>query len=346
MFVFALLLTCSAALARPHIPTNASSGLFFFASSPTHSNETLLLLGGDAPAMLSTTFLRLCVRGAPPANCTLLPNVQPMDGSVKATLPASLPLAVFSASPCAGPTSGAAVCGAEADALPVNAPTFYWAQGDVGPASVAQGGVLRLFGSALAFAAPASGGPLRCVLTADGAADPSAAASARLLPAAGGAPVPLRLTFASCHALSAVVPSGAPTGAYILQVDNGLPGCGWENASAAVVNVAAPAPWPTKVFNVSSGGGGVWAALAAAAANGGGVVFFPRGRYAFNENSTLNAIPPFTVLQGEGTDLVEFYWRDMSAPPRGKNGAVTCPVQGLRGSFAIANVTLATLQPR
>jgi len=149
---------------------------------------------------------------------------------------------------------------------------------------------------------------------------------------------PLPLSFASCFALTAAVPADAPPGDYVLQVSNGLPSCGWANASALPTTVAPRAPWPTTVFDAKALG--VAAALAAAAANGGGVVFFPRGRYAFNENFTLNAIPPRTALVGEGTDLVELYWRDMAAPPLA-HGQPTALVQGDgRGPFAVRNVTM------
>jgi len=57
-------------------------------------------------------------------------------------------------------------------------------------------------------------------------------------------------------------------------------------------------------------------------------VFFPRGSYAFNENNTLNAIPPFTQLVGEGADLVSWYWADMKTQP------TTALVQGTGGFFA------------
>jgi uncharacterized membrane-anchored protein len=65
----------------------ALGATFFHASSPTHANETLLLLGGNASAMAATTFVRLCALGTS-AGCALLPNVQPSDASAQVVLPA------------------------------------------------------------------------------------------------------------------------------------------------------------------------------------------------------------------------------------------------------------------
>ena len=273
--------------------------------------------------MLSTQSLRLCSQ----SGCTALPNVQPMDASVKALLPAGLPLDVFSATACSD--ANATQCAGAP--FPVNAPSVAWQQGDAGSATLSPGGELRVFGTALAFDAATR----RCLPSAQGGAG-ATSAGLRLAPLAGGAPVPLPLTLATCYALSAAVPADAPPGLYTVQVNNGLPSCGWVNTSG-VTAVLAPTPWPATVFNV--GTLGVWAALAAAKAAGGGVVYFPRGRYAFNENATLNFIPPYTVLQGEGTDLVELYWRDMAAVPRHLNNP-TALVQGTGGYFGLRNFTL------
>jgi hypothetical protein len=319
----ALSATLSAAAASQMAALGAT---FFYASSPTHANETLLLLGGPGPAMLNTTFVRLCDLGGA---CALLPNVQRTDASAKVVLPAAAPLGAFTVAACAG--ADGADCAPPAARVVVNAPAVQWQQADAGLRAASPGGWVRAFGTALAFAAG------RCVPTAAGAAP--TAARAQLVPAAGGgAPIALPVSFASCYAITADVPADAPAGDFFLQVSNGLPGAGWANASARPTTVAPRAPWPTTVFNVQALG--VFPALAAAAANGGGVVFFPRGRYAFDENHTLNAVPPRTALVGEGTDLVELYWRDMAAPPT-LRGAVTALVQGAGGGpFAVRNLTL------
>ena len=329
--LFTALITVATAA---NLPTAAvAAGTFFYASSPTQANETFLLLGGPAPSMLSTAYIRVC---AGTSNCTFLLNEQPTAVSAKAVLPASLPLDVFSAASC---TSAEASSCAPPSAL-VNAPRVAWQQGDADEASATQDtGYVRLFGTALAFSPP----PLsQCVPTLQGASG-AAGAQLSLLPAAGGgAPIPLSLSFASCFAITAPIPASTPPGDYILQLSNGLPSCGLVNASASgatlLLRVVPPAPWPTQVFDVVAMGS-VWAALAAAAANDGGTVFFPRGRYVFDENSTLNAIPPRTTLLGEGTDLVELYWKDMAAGPRRGNN-LTSMVQGLSGNFALRNLTL------
>jgi hypothetical protein len=56
----------------------------------------------------------------------------------------------------------------------------------------------------------------------------------------------------------------------------------------------------------------IQAALDAAGQAGGGIVLFPRGRYQVRQALT---VPRFTVLRGEGEDLVNIFWPDMDAPP-------------------------------
>lgn len=312
----------------------AQGGVYFYASSPTHANETLLLLGGPAAPMLSSTFVRLCTTST---NCTLIPNVQPTGASAKVVLPADMPLDVFSASSCT--TSDPSSCSPHS--ILVNAPTVSWQQADTSEGVATPGGYIRLFGSALAFTPP----PLaqQCVPTLQGGVSGVSAALARLVPISGGNPIPLPLTFASCYALTAPIPPSTPPGDYVLQLSNGLPSstlAGGTFTANTTLRIDPPSPWPTQVFDVVAMGS-VWAALGAAATNGGGVVYFPRGRYAFNENATLNAIPPRTTLQGEGTDLVELYWRDMAHSPKAPHGgSPTSMVQGVAGEFALRNLTL------
>ena len=160
--------------------SSTGSGTFFYASSPTHANETLLLLGGPSPGMLAAAFIQLCA--AATAACTLLPNVQRAAASAKAVLPPALPLDVFTVAPCAA--AEAATC-APPSPLLVNAPRVAWQQGDAGEAAASPSGYIRLFGSALAFSAP----PLaRCVptLRGSGGGGAASAASVSLLPAGGG----------------------------------------------------------------------------------------------------------------------------------------------------------------
>lgn len=336
-------LVCSALALRvapsPGGGAAASSPTLFWASSPTSMNETAVLLGDGLD---SATSLTLCIAGT--TTCTQVANADVRASSAKVTLPSTLALDVFTLS-------------AANSTVQLNAPCVWWRQADVATHTASAGGWARVFGSSLAFANGA------CVPTSNPACGGGAAcgARARLVPVAGGAAIDVPVTRASCFALDVAVPPGTPLGDYLLQVVNGLGASPWAdtaggngggtggggcsvargggNATTTTpLTVVAPAPWPSTVYNVVALGS-VWAALDAARAAGGGVVYFPRGRYAFDENHTMNSVPPRTTLQGESADTVELYWRDMREPPRA-HGAPTALIQGEAGFFAVKNVSL------
>lgn len=203
--------------------------------------------------------------------------------SVVAVVPSEAALDVYTVSAC-----NAGGCSAP---LLVNAPQVAWMQADVGSTSASPGGWVRLFGTALAYDSLG-----RCTPTLNGGTSNT---SVRIEPLSGGPALPLTVTSATCYAVTAVIPAATPPGEYLLYVNNGLPSCGWTNATktpgaGALLSITPRTQWPTDVFDV--GALGVWGALAAAANNSGGIVHFPRGSYQFNENHTLNAIPPFTQV--------------------------------------------------
>jgi Pectate lyase superfamily protein len=112
-----------------------------------------------------------------------------------------------------------------------------------------------------------------------------------------------------------------------------------QNHQEVSLTVKKREPWPDKIFNVrelgAEGNGekddtdALEKALSACAENHGGVVFFPRGRYKLTR--PIN-IPPYTILRGEGQELVNLLWPDVAAPPH----------EWIAGShhFAIEDMTL------
>jgi hypothetical protein len=97
-------------------------------------------------------------------------------------------------------------------------------------------------------------------------------------------------------------------------VNNGIEGSEWVQCGETAATVVEKRSWPTEVFDVVKLGS-VWNAIEAAKNNSGGIVHFPRGTYSFDENHTLDNIPPQTVIRGESAELVSFHWADMQHPP-------------------------------
>ncbi|MFQ6099211.1 MAG: glycosyl hydrolase family 28-related protein, partial [Armatimonadota bacterium] len=120
--------------------------------------------------------------------------------------------------------------------------------------------------------------------------------------------------------LAVRLPDEVSEGRYRVFVHNGFGGAsGWSEGPE--ITVAKPAPWPRESFDVkdfgASGegmahdGAAIRAALKQAERNGGGIVYLPRGRYRIT--GTLE-IPRYTVLRGEGTQLVCLFWPDADEP--------------------------------
>lgn len=197
-------------------------------------------------------------------------------------------------------------------------PQIEWTQGDRGNSSEA-GGWLRVFGRALAFGPDTSGsggggGRLRCIPEREAAAGVMAS-RIRLRPAwSPGVWTELKLSAASCYAITARVPTEFPPGTYELSLSNGIAESAWVQSNRTTFTVVAPRSWPTDVFDVVKLGS-VWKAMEAAKNNSGGIVHFRRGTYSFDENHTLDNIPPNTVIRGESAALVSFHWADMQNPP-------------------------------
>jgi hypothetical protein len=306
--LLALLLAAAAnaALAAPAV---------FWTGDPVRPGETALLVGEGFPAEPTVELSRLpdgpagaTAKAIPPAKGRRAAALQPGAQALKIVLPADLAPGVFRYRVSG---AGAAVTGL------LNRPALWWAQGD-GGTFASPGGRIRAFGKNLALAgAPKS---LRPLLRLKGA-------RTVLLPAV-----------ADAYSARAAVPANLPPGEYALSLHNGCGGpAAWSDPVR--VTIARPKPWPARVYNVKEFGAdgtgaqdstaAVQAALAKAGAEGGGVVYFPRGRYQVSE---MLSVPRFTLLHGEGRELVSLFWPDLPNPPQAL-------VRGTN-SFGIENLTL------
>ena len=222
-------------------------------SQPVFPGETAVIHGaGFSEACVVNFTLSSSSSGSSPPVSRLAPALagQVADWSLKATLPAELPVGAYAVTvACPG--------GASAPAL-LNAATPWWHQGDVGAAATA-GGWLRVSGAVVALLAPAEAAArlqrairdVRDAMTAPPMAadeawgDASALAqhaaallalraqlaaatlprvTARLTPAGGAPPVFVAADAASATAFSArfALPADLPPGEYDVAVSNGF----------------------------------------------------------------------------------------------------------------------------
>ena len=335
-----LLLLLLANLPHPSPARCTSATPLVWVSQPVVQNETALLVATIAPASsqqaaAAAEFARLCPLvdvGMPSSNCTFvplrdqqqMPPSEPRERSIAGcafTIPPAATVHAWSVSLCT--TSDAETCSTVTRTL--NVADVHWTQGDRGNSSEA-GGWLRIFGRSLAFGATfgsdggggggSSSTPVQCIPERD-AATSVVQSRVRLRPAgaaSGAGWTEVFLSAASCYAITARLPEGLPAGKYEMSLFNGIAGSAWVQSNTTVVTVVAKRSWPTAVFDVVALGS-VWKAMEAAKNNSGGIVHFPAGTYSFDENHTLDNIPPNTVVRGESAELVSFHWADMATPP-------------------------------
>lgn len=287
----------------------------FWGSDPVRPGEAALLVGdgfgerpkieltrlnddsGSAPASLQHTGTGVSVE-----------PLQASDQSVKFIIPAEFKEGVYAVRIAQG---GDAVIGL------LNAPTFYWAQGDHG-VRAAPGGWIRVFGRCIGLA------PASAALLLTSVSDKTS----RRLGAVSSSPWEARFE----------VPADMKPGAYDLHLHSGA-GDGTAWTPAGRLEIQAPEHWPDRQFNVrdfgATGAGSaddtqaVLAAVKAAGNTGGGVVYFPRGRYQLTQALVL---PRFVTLRGERRDWVNLLWPDLEQPP-------TALIQG-SNHFALEDLTL------
>ena len=266
-----------------------------WASDPVGPDETVLLVGGKFAPDTTVQVRRLSDESAAkpgkaapvaPEHWTTLRPLQTSDQSVKFVIPRDWKTGVFA---CRVTTDGGV-----SNQVFINAPDIWWMQGDRGE-TASPGGWLRVFGKCLNFSSYAG------KLEAPG--------SAAMLRSSQRQDLILKAKDASCYSLRFELPAEVKSGAYTVLVHNGFGGAqAWRQAGA--ITITSPERWRDQVFNVKQLG--FAAALKQAQENGGGVIYFPRGRYEMTGQIRL---PAHTVLKGEGMDLVNLYWPDMTEPP-------------------------------
>jgi len=281
---------------------DAAEAHIFWASDPVRPEETVLVHGSDFSPDAVVEMARLAdAKTTAPADTlqisawTKVPVLQGSDQGLKFAVPAAWKNGVFAYRLSAGGTS--------TKPLLLNAPAPWWIQGDEG-AAASPGGWLRIMGKSLAI---------------------EGAATARLEPQQGAA-ILLRPTSADPFSTRYAVPADLAAGRYQVQVHNGCGGnAAWRPAGTVQI---APAPvTPPAIFSVLETYGpdaekqmrkslvkytqpidrteGILAALKKAKENGGGVVYFPAGRYTVTGPL---AVPPHTILRGEGMGVVTLWW--------------------------------------
>ena len=331
LFIVSLmfLYRCALALTEP---------LLFRVSKYAAPNETVVINGVG----LSSASVSLCPLRGPPS-CQVVPlAAASWDGGLKVILPS--PPRAWSVNACVEE-----VCSggdSQVQRFTINAPRIAWALGDgggggtsSGQVTVAAGGILRVFGSALAIDAAGFCPPLR--------ADARGSTPA-LLP--GGTSSTLSLcispsscivlpppTIASCHRLDVLVPLGTAPGSYNLIIDNSLAssldGLG-ALERAFQVDVFNRDPWPlSPQWVVGKDCTSVDACLKEAYVAGGGVVSLPPGVFDIQQDTFLT-LPSRTSLLGAGASSSTLRWLSNSGAGA-LNPAIICPGSARAANFSI-----------
>lgn len=317
--------------------------LLFRVSKFGAPNETVLINGvGLAAASVS-----LCPLRGPPS-CQDAPlAAASWDGGLKVTLPS--PPRAWSVRACvAGVCSG----DSQVQRFTVNAPRIAWALGDgggggtsSGQVSVAAGGILRVFGAALAVDAAGFCPPLQADdRGAQPASVPSGTSSTLSLCASPSSCVALPApSIASCHRLDVLVPAGTAPGSYTLVVDNGLAASSDGLGALETpfrVNVFDRDPWPlSPQWTVGKDCVTVDACLKAASVAGGGVVSLPPGSVFDIQQDTFLTLPARTSLVGAGASSSTLRW------PSNSGAGALAPALICPGSARAANFSIHITSP-
>lgn len=346
--VLLLISVLGLAAALPPIISRVSHG---GAAAP---NDTLVISG----AFLDGGTAILCpldpAAGGGP--CLALP-AQPSSwaGGLKVTLPPTS-VGAFSLAVCspAGQCSNAS----QAQTFSVNAPRVSWVlgTGDTNGDAVEAGGVLRVFGSALALnpltgvcgALTAAAAPYAQALV-PGAFPPGAAAAlatpppgtattASLCSASGGSCLPLPLPLlASCHRLDLPIPAATPPGEYSLRLHNGLASTRWGlgalGMEAAITITPPRATLPASpVLTLGKDCAALPACLAALPA-AGGVVAIPAGVWDVPGDVGVEVRGGVTLVGTAGAASV-LRWASNTAAGR-PAAALYCTGPSLLSSFTL-----------
>ncbi|HEY3330838.1 MAG TPA: glycosyl hydrolase family 28-related protein [Capsulimonadaceae bacterium] len=270
----------------------------FWVSDPVLPDETVLVSGAFFDDTASVEIARLPDSGDDVADWRDASVLQRSDQSLKAVIPAALPLGVYRLRV----RSDAGVSAARL----VNAPAPWWLQGDSGAAANA-GGWVRVFGKCLHFDRPSV---------------------VRL--SSGGRIVSIECAQAENYSLTAALPADLAAGAYAISVSNGYGGdAGFVDSGMVTVNaVATSEPAVVSVLDFGADPTGkldctlaIVQAMERLSGLGGGIVTFPGGRYRID--SILRSgmfirhplrIAPGITLRGESADTVSLWWPDKGEP--------------------------------
>lgn len=266
----------------------------FWAPDSSAPGNIVLLYGGGLAGASKVAVWRVRDTDSQPANSVVLVDtIQPSEQSVKFALPASLQPGVYAAQLRCG--------GEKSQTIYLNRPEIWFLQ----PKILLPG--LRENQTAAGVDVQIIGKDFLLV----GELGHSKAEIRKGKGAWVGLPVSKRERFS----LTARMPEGLAAGDYELRVSNGFGGdLGWSAPLA--IQIEAADAWPVKVFDVKKDFGAkgdgvaddtvaIEQALAASRANGGGVVYLPWGIYRL---SRWIAIPPKTVLRGEGKNATVMMW--------------------------------------
>jgi hypothetical protein len=266
--------------------------MVFWASDPVGPDETVLVVGDGLGQVETVKIGRVpdtAERAAPPRQSADVQPVQVTNESLKFTIPKDFAAGVYRVT-----------LGSDAPSLDLNAPSIYWAQGDLGSAS-SPGGWLRVLGRNIVR------GPEAMV---------------RLKPMdRAGVDVTLHPSAASLWDAAFALPQGLAVGSYAVTLWNGNGDASdWRDVGTWRVE---PKPaWSALTLNPRAFGAtadgthddtaALKAALQALADQGGGTLLLPRGYYHLSEGLTL---PPHVRLKGEDRTLVRLIWPDFPVPP-------------------------------
>lgn len=311
--------------------------ILFRVSKFAAPNETVLINGVN----LVTASVSLCpLRGSP--SCLDIPLASnSWDGGLKVTLPN--PPTAWSVRACISD-----ICSddSQVQRFTINAPRIAWALGDgggegtsTGQASVALGGILRVFGAALAINSQGFCPPLQAD---DHGSQPATLpiGTSTILSICINSTNCITLpspSIASCHRLDVLVPVGISPGSYDLIVDNSLAtssdGLGILEKPFRV-NVFQRDPWPsTPQWTVGKDCVTIDGCLKSASVAGGGVVNIPPGIFDIPQDMFLT-LPPHTSLLGSGMSLSTLQW--ISNSPTGALApAISCPGLARMANFSI-----------
>ncbi len=301
----------------------ADAPTIFWASDPVRPGETVVVQGGNfgdhtvvETARLEDAHFKDAKASSPTVKDWV--KVEPLQKSacsLKFIVPAQWKMGVF-------------VCRIIADGVIskpyfINVPDGWWMQADGGQ-TASPSGWLRVFGKSLNFR-----GKSRAALKPE-------TGKAIILPASN----------ADCYALRFEIPKNLRPGNYEVLIHNGLGGeAAWRKSGA--IEIKIPAGWPEKVFNVAEilkttqgdAEKALRQALALARKNGGGIVYLPAGRYSIKGNI---AIPPRTVIEGDGMDKTSLRWLDFFWPDSSVFGQAVAQNGPLVGGkdFAVQDLTM------